>query len=54
MNPFKNAAATSISARILAYVQAGMTVREAFDAVLGEGAYSKLAGEVYGALRGGL
>ena len=48
MEALKNAI---ISAKILAHVQAGMTLRQAFDAVLGEGAYSKLAGEVYDALR---
>lgn len=44
MQALKNAA---ISAKILANVQAGMTLPQAFDAVLGEGAYMKLAGEVY-------
>ncbi len=29
----------------------GMTVEQAMDAVLGEGAYSKLAGNVYDSLR---
>lgn len=48
MQALKNAA---ISAKILANVQAGMTLREAFDAVLGQGAYAKLAGEVYDALQ---
>lgn len=36
-----------ISAAILANVAAGMTIQQAFDAVIGEGAYMKLAGEVY-------
>jgi len=40
-----------ISARILALKNSGMSLREAFDAVLGAGAYDKLAGEVYDALR---
>lgn len=44
MQALKNAA---ISAKILANVQAGMTLPEAFDAVLGEGAYLKLAGDLY-------
>lgn len=48
MEQIKNAA---ISAGILALKQSGMTLRQAFDAVLGEGAYSKVAGEVYDALR---
>lgn len=48
MNELKNAA---ISAKILSLKQSGMTLRQAFDAVLGEGAYSKLAGEVYDTLR---
>ena len=40
-----------ISARILALVATGHTIRAAFDAVLGAGAYSKMAGEIYDALR---
>ena len=40
-----------ISAKILANVANGMDLRTAFDAVLGEGAYVKLAGEVYDTLR---
>lgn len=40
-----------ISARILVLVAAGMTPREAFDAVLGAGAFEKMAGEIYDALR---
>ena len=41
----------AISAMILRNVEAGMTVREAFDAVLGAGRYEQLAGDVYEALR---
>ena len=44
MQALKNAA---ISAKIIANVQAGMTLPQAFDAVLGEGAYLKLAGDLY-------
>lgn len=40
-----------ISARILVLVQSGMTLPQAFDAVLGAGAYAKFAGELYDALR---
>jgi hypothetical protein len=40
-----------ISARIRANIAAGMDLPAAFDAVLGEGAYAKLASEVYDALR---
>lgn len=40
-----------ISARILALRAAGMTIREAIDAVLGEGAYKQIAGDLYDALR---
>jgi hypothetical protein len=40
-----------ISARILAHVANGMTIDQAYDAVFGEGAYLKLAGELYDALR---
>jgi hypothetical protein len=40
-----------ISARILTLKNSGMSLRDAFDAVLGQGAYDKLAGEVYDALR---
>jgi len=42
-----------ISARILALVNSGKTLPEAFDEILGEGAYSKLAGELYDAMREG-
>lgn len=40
-----------ISAAILAHVAAGKPVPEAVDAVFGEGAYEKLAGNLYDALR---
>lgn len=41
-----------ISARIMYLVKVeGMPLRDAFDAVLGTGAYEKLAGELYDALR---
>ena len=36
-----------ISTRILALVASGMPLPAAFDAVLGEGAYLKMAGEIY-------
>lgn len=48
MQALKNAA---ISAKILAHMNNGMTLPEAFDAVLGAGAYMKPAGEVYDQLR---
>lgn len=48
MEALKNA---QISAAILANMNKGMNIKEAFDAVIGEGAYMKLAGEVYHALR---
>ena len=41
----------AISLMILGKVAQGMTIREAFDAILGEGTVEKLAGEVYDALR---
>ena len=41
----------AISALILANVAKGMTVEQAFDAVIGEGAYKQLAGEVWEALQ---
>lgn len=41
----------TISLRILALVLAGKTLAEAMDAVLGAGAYEKLTGELYEALR---
>ena len=43
-----------ISGRILVLVQAGFTLPEAFDEVLGAGAYLKMAGEIYDALRAGV
>ncbi len=48
MQALKNAA---ISAKILANMNNGMTLPEAFDAVMGAGAYMNLAGEVYSELR---
>lgn len=41
----------AISALILANVAKGMTVEQAFDAVIGEGAYKQLADEVWEALQ---
>ena len=43
---------SKISARILVLIGGGMTLKAAFDAVLGQGSYDKLAGEIYTALRG--
>lgn len=40
-----------ISAAILAHRAAGKTLPEAIDAVLGPGAYARLAGNLYDALR---
>lgn len=48
MNAIKNA---QISAAILQGISNGLTMQQAFDAVMGEGAYLKLAGEVYDELR---
>lgn len=48
MEALKNAA---ISAAIMAHRENGMSLRDAFDAVLGEGAYAKLASDLYDALR---
>jgi len=42
-----------ISARILVLVQSGMTLPAAFDAVLGAGAYARLASELHDRLAGG-
>ena len=42
----------NIYARLLVLLQAGMTMPEAFDMVLGAGAYAKFAGDLYDALRG--
>lgn len=41
----------TISARILFLVSQGMDVSEAVNAVLGAGAFEKLASDVYDALR---
>lgn len=40
-----------ISAVITVLVESGLKMNEAFDAVFGEGAYKKFAGEIYHALR---
>jgi hypothetical protein len=40
-----------ISFVILELVRTGMELRQAFDTVLGVGAYDKLAGELYDSLR---
>jgi hypothetical protein len=39
-----------ISARIMVLVAGGMTLVDAFNSVVGAGAFEKLAGEVYDAL----
>jgi hypothetical protein len=41
----------AISALILAEIAKGKTMEQAFDAVIGEGAYKQLAGEVWEALQ---
>lgn len=41
----------AISALILSQVANGKTIQEAFDAVIGAGAYERLAGEVWEALQ---
>jgi hypothetical protein len=41
----------AISVMILSKVAAGMTVREAFDAVLGAGRFEQLASDIYDELR---
>lgn len=41
----------AISALILSKIADGLSVRDAFDAVLGAGSYERLAGEVWEALR---
>lgn len=41
----------AISLMILENVKNGMSLEEAFDAVLGAGSYEKLAGEIYEELR---
>jgi len=40
-----------ISLLILAHMASGKTHREAFDAVMGDGAWDKFAGELYDKLR---
>lgn len=47
----ENAKNASISARIMALVSGGMDLAAAYDAVLGAGAYARLAGELCAALR---
>lgn len=42
---------SAISAAILAHIAAGMAPNAALDAVLGEGTFSRLAGELYDELR---
>lgn len=37
----------AISAMILSKIEAGMTAREAFDAVLGAGRFEQLAGDLW-------
>lgn len=44
--------AQKISIAILAKVNSGMTIRDAFDAVLGLGAYDKLASGLHDELNG--
>ena len=41
----------AISMMILAKVAAGMTIREAFNAVLGQGRFEQLASDLYDELR---
>lgn len=41
---------SKISQVIIEAIKCGMSVKDAFDMVLGQGAYEKLAGEVYDAL----
>jgi len=41
----------AISALILAQVAQGKSIKEAFDAVIGEGAYDRLAGEIWEAFQ---
>jgi len=41
----------AISTMILTAIQDGKDVREAVDAVLGQGTFEKLAGDLYDALR---
>lgn len=48
MDAIKN---VQISLAIMSHVAAGKSLPEAYDAVMGAGAYVKLAGEVYEAAR---
>lgn len=48
MQALKNA---KISAMILILIEEGMALRDAFDAVLGEGAYEKMVSDLYHDLR---
>jgi len=41
----------AISARIALKLAEGLPLPDAFDAVMGEGSYAKLAGEIYDGLR---
>jgi hypothetical protein len=41
----------AVSTLILAEVAKGKTIEQAFNAVIGEGAYKRLAGEVWEALQ---
>lgn len=41
----------AISALILAQVAQGKSIKEAFDAVIGEGSYDRLAGEIWEAFQ---
>jgi hypothetical protein len=50
-NPRDMTKTQAISALILAEVASGKAIEQAFDAVIGEGAYQKLAGEVWEALQ---
>jgi hypothetical protein len=42
---------TKITAAIVAKLTEGLDIRQAIDAVMGEGAYVKVAGQIYDALR---
>jgi hypothetical protein len=50
-NPSTMTKTQAISALILSEVASGKTIQQAFDAVIGEGAYERLAGEVWEALQ---
>lgn len=41
----------AISALILVHIANGKTIQQAFDAVIGEGAHERLAGEIWEALQ---